>query len=176
MYIAAFESLKASIIVRIRDFFCSELDVERGKVSPKYQSDVLSRNSSLIYASLDWLKSMGAIATPDLDAFDRAKAYRNTLAHELLSSLSSESMETDLGERFGEMLSLLRKIEVWWILNVEIATNPDMADREVSECDIQPGPCIAMQLLCEMALLNIEDSRTKFEQIMRAFDARSRPS
>lgn len=33
-------------------------------------------------------------------------------------------------ERFQDTVTLLRKIEVWWVVNLEIATNPDFDGKE----------------------------------------------
>lgn len=61
LYIAAFEVLKDSIVDRIRDFFCIGFEEGRDIINPQYQTEVLSRNSSPVHASLAWLQSMGAI-------------------------------------------------------------------------------------------------------------------
>ena len=61
IYIAGFEVLKDSIVGRIRDFFWIGSDESTDRIDPNYQSDVLSRNKSPVYASLDWLKEMGAV-------------------------------------------------------------------------------------------------------------------
>jgi len=97
IYIAGFESLKDSIVDRIRTFFWTGFDRETGdKIDPKYTSDVLARNKSPVYASLDWLKEQSAIDDADLVTFERVKRCRNTLAHKLLSVLSSRGLHAKL--------------------------------------------------------------------------------
>lgn len=81
VYIAGFEALKDSIVVRIRDFFSSGFDESDDKTNPKYQSDVLARPPSPVYASLDWLKELNAIDASDLSSYERIKNCRNTLRH-----------------------------------------------------------------------------------------------
>ncbi len=61
IYIASFEALKDAVIGRTRDFFWNGFDQAGDRIDPKYGHDVLSRNKSTVYASLDWLKEMGAI-------------------------------------------------------------------------------------------------------------------
>lgn len=160
IYIAGFEALKGSVVGRIRDFFWTDLDESGDTIDPKYQSDVLSRNKSPLYASLDWLKGMNAIDDRDLRTFDRVKACRNTLAHKLFSVLGSEGLPADFEQCFTDMVSLLRKIEVWWITNVEIPTNPDYDGSDIDEDGIVPGPVMGMQLLLDIALG--DDKRSKF--------------
>lgn len=175
IYIAGYESLKDSIIDHIRSFFTNRIDASGDKIDPKYQADVLSRNKSPLHASLDWLKSMDAIDNADIGAFDRVKTCRNILAHKLLSTLGTEGMPPDFGKCFGEMLTLLRKIEVWWIREIEVSTNPALDGQEVSDADIQPGRCIIMQLLCGIALSDPAESRAMFEDIRKGIDERTRP-
>lgn len=122
VYIATFEALKDSIVGRIRDFFGSGFDESGDRVDPEYQLDVLARNRSPVYASLDWLKERNAIDDTDVHAFDRVKVCRNTLAHQLFSMLASKGLPPDFEQCFLDMVALLRKIEVWWITNVEIPT------------------------------------------------------
>lgn len=174
IYIAGFESLKDSIIDHIRSFFCNGFDASGDRIDPKYQTDVLSRNKSPMHASLDWLKSMGAIDNADIGAFDRVKTCRNILAHKLLSTLGTEGMPPDFEKCFGEMLALLRKIEVWWIREVEIPTIEDFDGKEVPDSEIQPGRCISMQLLCDIALRDPAESRAMFEKIRKGIDERMR--
>ena len=152
IYIAGFEALKDAVVGRIRDFFLTGFDESGDKIDPKYKSDVLGRNRSPVYASLDWLKGMGAIDEADVETFNRVKACRNTLAHELLSTLGSEGLPENFDKCFTEMVALLRKIEVWWITNVEIPTNPEFDGHDVDEDGIVPGPIMMIQLLCDIAL------------------------
>jgi hypothetical protein len=167
IYIAGFEALKDSIVGRIRDFFWHGFDETGDIIDPKYQSNVLSRNRSPVYASLDWLKEMNAIDDEDVSVFNRVKGSRNTLAHNLLSTLGSEGLPPDFEERTSEMVALLRKIEVWWITNVEIPTNPDHDGRDVDEEQIVPGPIMTMQLLLDIALGDEERSRFYYNEFCK---------
>jgi hypothetical protein len=174
IYIAVFEALTDAIVNRIREFFCHGFDESGDKIDPRYQSTVLSRNKSPIYASLDWLKEMNAIDDADIDSFNCIKSCRNELAHRLLSMLASETTVPDFATRLKEMAALIRKIEVWWIKEVEIPSNPAFDGKEISEDGIVPGTLLALQLLCDIALgdedrsrfyINEFEKRTKTNQI-----------
>jgi hypothetical protein len=160
IYIAGFEALKDAIVDRIREFFWTGFAESGDKIDPKYQSDVLARNRSPVYASLDWLTEMNAIVDADVRSFDHVKACRNTLAHKLLSTLGSEGLPPDFDQCFSEMVALLRKIEVWWITNVEIPTNPDYDGSDIDEDGIVPGRIMTIQLLWDIALG--DDERSQF--------------
>jgi hypothetical protein len=169
IYIAGFELLKDSIVDRIRSFFWAGFDRETGeKIDPEYKSDVLTRNGSPIYASLDWLKEQGAIDDADLATYERVKRCRNTLAHELLSVLSSSGLPADYTQCFADMVALLRKIEIWWIVNVEIPTNPDFdGSEEIDEDGILPGPIMGMRLLMDIALGDEKESRFYYDEFRK---------
>jgi hypothetical protein len=47
---------------------------------------------------------------------------------------------------------LLRKIEVWWILNLEVPTNPDFDNEEIDVDAILPGPVMAVSVMLDVAL------------------------
>jgi hypothetical protein len=55
MFITTFEILKDSVVDRIRGFYTNGLDKNGSIVGPEYQTEVASRNKSVLYASLDWL-------------------------------------------------------------------------------------------------------------------------
>lgn len=156
IYIAGFEILKDSIVGQIRDFFLTGFDSSGDKIDPQYTTDVLSKNSSSVYASLEWLKDHNAIDDHDIETFNRVKACRNKLAHKLFSVICSEGLPAEFTQCLTAMVALLRKIAVWWVTNVEIPTNPDFDGMEVEESEIVPGTVIAMQLLMDIALGNDE--------------------
>jgi hypothetical protein len=167
LYIAGFETLKDAVVHRIRDFFWTGFNNSGDKIDPKYEADVLSRNKSPVYASLDWLKEMDAIDEADVETFNRVKAYRNKLAHDRLSTLGSEGLPDGFDECFTKMVALLRKIEVWWITNVEIPTDPDFDGRDVDEEGIVPGSIMTIQLLCDIALGDGERSRFYYDEFRK---------
>lgn len=167
LYITGFEILKDSTIGRIKDFFTHGFNEDGDIIDPKYQSDVLSRNKSILYASLDWLKYMEAIDENDINTFNRIKERRNELAHRLHHLIGSEGMSTDFEKCFQEMVSLLRKIEVWWIVNVEIPTNPDYDGKEIDEAGIVPGPVMSLQLMCGIALGSDKQRRFYYEEFKK---------
>lgn len=155
MYITAFEVLNESIIGRIREFYSSGWGVDGPMVDPKYEEEVLSRNRSPVYASRSWLEEHEAIDTTDRALFEAVKATRNALAHDLHSVVIG-GKPSDHVQRFGDLLSLLRKLEVWWVVNVELPCNPDFDGTEVDAEGIVPGPVLSLQMLIEVASGNTE--------------------
>lgn len=150
MFITTFEILKNSIVDRIRDFYLIGWSKEGNTVSPKYADKVLSRNKSSVYASLNWLLENQAIDESDLATFELLKKTRNLLAHRLFDVVTGQA-ESPHQQQFTILVELLRKIEVWWVVNVEIPTNPDYADEEIDEAGIVPGAILSLQMLLQVA-------------------------
>lgn len=150
MFITTFEILKDSAVERLRDFYSIGFDHTGPTVAPDYQAKVLSRGKSPLYASLDWLREEGAVDHDDLTLFEEMKKIRNRLAHELFAVVTGQ-VESDHARRLDELLALLRKIEVWWVVNVEIPTNPDYDGQEVDEAGIVPGAILGLEILVRVA-------------------------
>jgi hypothetical protein len=152
LYIAAFEILKNSIIDRIRDFYTRGFDENGWIIAPEYKEQVLSKGS-VIFASLEWLKESQAINDDDIEKFKKAKECRNLLAHEITKFLA-KGLPPEFPERFNDMITLVGKIERWWIVNVEIPTDPDLAEKagEIDESGIVPGPIMSLRMMIDVAL------------------------
>lgn len=151
LFITNFEMLKSAVVDRIRDFYSIGFDDSGDRHSPNYERRVLSRHRKVTQASLLWLQELGAIDDADIAVFRKLADVRNDLAHEMLNVLSGQK-DIDLQARFAELLGLLKKVEVWWVVNVEIATDPAMAEREIDEDGIVPGSLMISQILMDVAL------------------------
>lgn len=155
LFVTAYELLKDSILGRLRSFYMVGFDTDGDAIDEKYETAVLSRNKSPLYASLGWLVENGVIDQDDLQSFERLKSTRNALAHEL-SSLVIGGADFQIVEKFQELLALLRKIEVWWVVNFEIPVNADFDGKEIDEEGIVPGPLLMIQMMLEVLSGNEE--------------------
>lgn len=177
IYISTFEVLKDLLVSRVKEFFWVGMDENGDIIDPQYQSEVLAKNSSPVYASLLWLEKMGAITDKDIEKFNQIKKRRNDLAHEMFLMMS-EGLPTDFAERFSDMVSLIDKTEKWWIINVEAEIglfNVDLDGRFVDvdlddvELDkVVPGPIASLRMLIDVALGSDEESRYYFNEFMKA--------
>jgi hypothetical protein len=170
LYVTAFEMLKGIIVDRIKGFFTLGFGPTGASVDPAYQTDVLAKNRSPLYASLEWFKEQGAIDDQDLAKYERVKECRNELAHEI-PRLLMNGFRNDFPKRFTEIIELVDKIERWWVVNVEIPINPDFDDKEVDIAGIVPGTTMALRLLLEIALGSEEESRKYLDEFIK----RTRP-
>ena len=119
-------------------------------IGPDYQREVSSRNKSILYASLNWLREHEAVDEADLQTFEQLKKIRNQLAHKLFAVVTGQT-ESEHTAQFPVLVALLRKIELWWIVNVEIPTNPDFDGQEIDRAGIVPGIVLSLQMLIEVA-------------------------
>ncbi|UAL44424.1 hypothetical protein K8B83_06160 [Shewanella inventionis] len=165
----AFEMLKSSIIEKIESFFTDGFDENGTIVSSEYKEKVLSLNRSPLYASLKWLQDMDAVDDKDIERFEHIKKCRNTLAHEMLTFASS-GVDFDVAEAFGEMIALLRKIEIWWIENLEMAINPEAYPENLDLEQVIPGPVWSLQMLIDVALGPEEDARKYYDHFVSNAD------
>jgi hypothetical protein len=76
-----------------------------------------------------------------------------------------------LPERFADILALVDKIGRWWVVNVEIPTNPDFDGEKIDETGIVPGPTMGLRLLIDIALGSEEESRLYINEFLK----RTRP-
>lgn len=165
----AFEMLKSSIIEKIEGFFTNGFDESGANVCPEYKEKVLSLNKSRLYASLKWLQSMKAIDDKDLEVFEHIKRCRNTLAHEMLTFASS-GVEFDVAKAFEEMIELLRKIEIWWFENLDMAIDPDAYSEDLDLEQVIPGPVWSLQMLIDVALGPEEEARKYYDHFVANAD------
>ncbi|WNJ94826.1 hypothetical protein RND59_11875 [Vibrio ruber] len=165
----AFEMLKSSIIEKIEGFFTNGFDENGMIVSPEYKEKVLSLNRSPLYASLKWLQDMSAIDYKDLERFEHIKKCRNILAHEMLTFASS-GVDFDVAEAFEEMVGLLRKIEIWWFENLDMAIDPDAYPEDLDIEQVIPGPVWSLQMLIDVALGPEEEARKYYDHFVANAD------
>lgn len=159
LYIAAYEILTDAIVERPRSFFAEGITASGVEVGDEYKKEVGSLNASPVYASLAWLQRQGAVSGQDIVDFERIKACRNRLAHELAKLLESEGRPSDFYDCFGYLLLLLKKIEVWWIVEVEIPTSPDFEGKEINVEEVVPGTVILVKMLQDVGLGGPVESR-----------------
>lgn len=155
MFITTFEILRDRIVDDIRSFYINGFNEHGPTVGPEYQSSVLAKHKSPLYASLQWLHENGAIDDGDLVTFEKLKNTRNLLAHQLFAVVTGQ-VESEHEVQFDALVALLRKIGVWWVVNVEIPTSPDFNGQEIDEAGIVPGAVLSLQMLIEVASGNTE--------------------
>ncbi|WP_426669402.1 hypothetical protein ACPPVU_24710 [Mucilaginibacter sp. McL0603] len=148
-YITLFESFKDYIITSVKDFYMSGFDESGYTYSPDYIKNVVNKNKSVLYASLNWLKESEAINDNDILNFEKQKGLRNRLAHDMMTCLIENQFD-DYIENLSELMRLRIKIEKWWIMNVDIPTNSDFDHMEITENDIVTGSELLNKIMMDI--------------------------
>jgi hypothetical protein len=141
LFLSAYEILKESIIDRPKSFFTNEWHLDentgelKGKVSKSYKEKVTSLcPKDEFHACCLWFKDQGAINESDLTEIATARKHRNEIAHELPKFISS--IDHDVNKQILECLvEVVRKIDVWWISEIEIPTSPDFEAADMDKID-----------------------------------------
>jgi hypothetical protein len=164
IFLAAYETLRASVIDRIRDFFTYEFNANGGGISDDYKSKVLSLDKSPLRASLLWLKEMSAIGIADIELVDHIRKHRNELAHDLPKFLTTVDADVNVN-LLCEIYDLVAKIDRWWIKEVDIPTNSDFDTQEIADTDIQSGTMLFIQMMLKIA--TGEDSSVFWDEFQK---------
>ncbi len=131
LFLSGYEILKSAILDRLQSFYTHEWvqDEETGElkgiIGAKYKKDVksLCPKDKFLAACL-WFQNSGAISESDVLLIKDLRSHRNFIAHELVKIISSkdQSVDSELVER---LIEITRKIDFWWIKEIEIPTDPD---------------------------------------------------
>jgi hypothetical protein len=166
LFLVAHEMLLDSIKRHPLEFFSHRWTIDGPEPSPKYATEVLARDpkgkSDPLRGSIAWLRMMDAITADDEVSIRAVTDARNEVAHEMVAMVSG-SKPPEFMDHFATLMALVQKIEKWWIVNVELPTNPDFDGQEIDEDGIISGPSWIMQMLSQVAL-GIGDEAWEFHR------------
>ena len=138
LFTTSYGLLKNSIISQIESFYTNGFNQNGYILGEKYKTDVLNldKNNNKLNGSLLWLINHGVISQDDKEKFDIIRKERNMIAHNTLKILtdSEKDINTDLLIKIKE---LLKKIDQWFILEVELPTDPDMTIEQYEAIDTE---------------------------------------
>jgi len=155
LFVLVWELLRDSVVEQVESFFLIGFDTKGFTYSTEYKEKVLSRHRSSLEASLLWLRDMGAINDDDIKTVSALRKYRNKIVHELPEQLYSGKPALDVN-MVGQAMGLIRKVDTWFIREVEIPTNPDIDPDSVDLSGVASGRMIVLQLMFEVLAGNEE--------------------
>lgn len=166
LFLVAHEMLKAAVKTRLRDFFLVGFDENGFRYSPSYEEKVLSLDpkgkNDAWRASIVWLEQMSVIDQNDIGKIVECTDARNIFAHELNEIISGRK-RPDFEALFPALVELIVKIDKWWIVNVEIETDPDFADRDIDVDQIVPGSQLMLSIIHQAAIGDIAAANELYE-------------
>lgn len=170
LFIVAWETFSNGVIDYLHGFYHLSHDPNDGPIAQAYQDRVLDRHKSPLTASLLWFLEMGAIDQLDLDLVDRIRQHRNELAHELPKFLCTASANLDTA-LFQALIDLTAKIGRWWVLEVEVPSNPDFDGQEIDPSGVQSGDMWFLDLLLKVATGDEAESTAFYHQFREVWQA-----
>lgn len=156
-YMSCFEYVKHTIIERVRSFFDFDYALNpKAGYSKEYSEKVLSRKKgSAFHGSIDWFRENEAISDEDIKTIDKMFEVRNALAHNMHGYvLENKDLPENFDDCWASMITLFDKIEKWWVINIEIPTDPDMTPEKFDSIQwdgIQSGAVMTLQILLDVA-------------------------
>lgn len=168
-YIACYELFKKSVQEHFDMFFHSDMQDSK-YIMPEESKKRKRQNRSNFFAALSWLQEMHAIDDLDIDAISQLREYRNSIAHEFIN-LAFKSSSDELLGNFEHLIFILKKIEKWWIINIEFELNPafdDMDKSNINVDEIIPGPMILITLLYKIAITSEDEADSFFAELIAA--------
>lgn len=161
LYLLLFENFKNSIIFNVKSFLC-DISVKNGKViyikSPEYkkiENKKYNGKRNVFINTLDWLKKLDVITENEFNRIIEIRDNRNKIGHELLDLLLND-FEVTMIENFTELINICKKIDKWWINNIEIPIAGDDITSGYDENGVMSGNW----LLCEMLIDTIYGNKT----------------
>lgn len=164
LFLAAYETLRASVIEQIQSFFTFGFDQNGPIVDDAYRLKVLALDASPLRASLLWLKEHNVIDEDDMKSVDDIRKHRNELAHDLPKFITTVEAEINV-QLLGRICELVTKIDRWWILEVEIPINPDFDSQEVDAAGVLSGHMMFLHMSIHIA--SGEDSSTYWDEFQK---------
>lgn len=130
LFIGLYESFADTVEGHVESFLCNDAFLDnRGKLRYKPSKDYIEEikkrsvddkgNHNTLKSTMLWFVENGALSQDDYNLFLILKQLRNSFAHEMTEYLWNGLFE-EHAKALGNLLSLYRKIEKWWINEVEI--------------------------------------------------------
>ena len=173
LFVLVFECFKDMVIDRPKEFFCTEkIEFKEDKIvyyeTEKYKYEVKSLAKKPFEASLRWFAKHGVITEFDVNRVLSIELHRHSFVHELYNVVHNGVSNEDI-QFLADLISIYKKIDSWWIYNVEI----DWDDIEYPD-NVKQDECISSSLIMIDMMINIllkgegDSYREYFAQIKEA--------
>lgn len=157
LFVLNFECLKEFVIEQVRGFYADSISMDDEKIvseeSDTYKRQVRKLESQIDNASLKWFLEAEAITQNDYATYQIIRKRRNDLTHKLLKNLSVGFNENDM-QLFVEMTNMYRKIDKWWINEIEIPTSADEIPVDYEREKVCGGQAMCLEIINDIVLGN----------------------
>ena len=168
MFVLNYECLKEYVIGQIREFYSENIHFEDDKMvceeSLSYKREVRTLDKNIENASLKWFIKENVITHEEYERYQKIRQRRNDITHELLKNLNKGFNEQDV-KLFSALLDMYRKIDKWWINEIEIPISgneiPDDYDME----NVCGGQAIVLSIINNIVLGN---EGAKYKEVLES--------
>lgn len=173
IFITCYEMFADYVIERPKEMFIGRIDRSGITTNEQYNEKVMSLSKHLLDASLLWFKNMHAIDDEDIEKFHKARKLRNVFAHDFFILFTNSPFEPEeMMEIYHDFIELIAKLTKWWIVEIEMTTNPDL-DIPLEDIDfdgIVSGQIMYIKLLTDIAFGDKEESELYYRYYKNPFD------
>lgn len=168
MFVLNYECLKEYVIGQLREFYSENIHFEDDKMvceeSLSYKREVRTLDKNIENASLKWFIKENVITHEEYEIYQKIRQRRNDITHELLKNLNKGFNEQDV-KLFSALLDMYRKIDKWWINEIEIPISgneiPDDYDME----NVCGGQAIVLSIINNIVLGN---EGAKYKEVLES--------
>ena len=154
LFVLVFECFKDMVINRPKEFFCtSKIEFKKDKIvyyeTEKYKREVRKLAKKPFEASLRWFSNHKVITESDVNNVLSIELRRHSFVHELYNIVHNGISDEDI-IFLTDLISIYKKIDSWWIYNVEIDWD-EIKDPD----DVNMDDCISGSLMMIDVMINI---------------------
>ena len=154
LFVLVFECFKDMVINRPKEFFCtSKIEFKEDKIvyyeTEKYKREVRKLANKPFEASLRWFANHKVITESDVNKVLSIELRRHSFVHELYNVVHNGISDEDT-QLLADLVSIYKKIDSWWIYNVEIDW-----DEIKDPNNVKQDECISGSLMMIDVMINI---------------------
>ena len=137
VFIAYFERLQQTTTEHLKGFFIDPGTnlLKENQSSNSFKKHVLSLRKYTYDSVFQWFVNMNAIDEEDYKTISKARVRRNYIAHHMDEFLIKGKTEED-STLFSQIIEIYRKLDRWWINEIEIPTSMDFDQEEYDSSQV----------------------------------------
>lgn len=174
LYVLYYECLKDALVDLPKSFFCNHIESKDGNVhvheSDAYKEKVRKLDKHIENASFKWFISVGAVSEEEYSIFEKLRKFRNKIVHKLLFNLSKGFTKYEVNH-LVELIVIYRKIEKWWINEIEISISRDISGQYYSE-NVISGQGLILEIIQDILLNDRKNSEVLLSEFKKQYKQR----
>lgn len=169
LYVLYYECLKDALVDLPKSFFCNHFEFKDGNMhvheSDAYKEKVRKLDKYIENASFKWFVSVGAVSEEEYSTFEKLRKFRNKIVHELLFNLNKGFTKDEVNYLVA-LIEIYRKIEKWWINEIEIPISGDISGPYESE-NVISGQGLILEIIQDILLNDGKDSEVLLSEFQK---------